>query len=93
MFVEFGLVASLQDEEEGGLLFEMGNIKIGHCPNEDYIAMKVDRHFSAIRYICHEECAAGNEFEDISGCSKVAAPSLGYFAVGLARKNWPRLLR
>ena len=87
MFDEFGLVASLQDEEGGGLLFEMGYIEIGHCPNGDYIVMNVDRHFGAIRYICHDECAAGNEFEDISGCSKVVTPSLGDFAVGIDQQK------
>ena len=86
MFDEFGLVASLQDEE-GGVLFEMGYIEIGHCPNGDYIVMNVDRHFGAMRYICHEECAAGNEFEDISGCSKVVAPSLGGFAVEIDQQK------
>ena len=65
----------------------MGYLGIGHCPNGDYVVMNVERHFGAIGYICHEECAADNEFEDISECSKVVAPSLGDFAVGLDQKK------
>ena len=83
LFGEFGLVASLQDEEQGGLLFGLGYLEVGHCPNGDYVIADVGSEFGVVRYICHEECAADNDFEGFSEYSKVVATSLGEFVFGL----------
>ena len=83
MFGEFGLVGSLKDNEEGGLLFKLGYLEVGHCSNGDYVVVDIGRKFGEVRYISHEECSAGNKFEGISEYSEVVANSLGDFVVGL----------
>ena len=83
MFGEFCLVGCLKDNEEGGLLFKLVYLEVGHCSNGDYVVVDIDRKFGEVRYISHEECSAGNEFEDISEYSEVVANSLGDFVAGL----------
>ena len=56
---------------------------VGHCPNGDYVIADVGSEFGVVRYICHEECAADNDFEGFSEYSKVVATSLGEFVFGL----------
>lgn len=56
---------------------------VGHCPNGDYVIADVGSEFGVVRYICHEECAADNDFEGFSEYSKVVATSLGKFVFGL----------
>jgi hypothetical protein len=86
VFGEFSLLGSLQDEDYGLALLKLGYLEFAHCGNGDFVVVNIkDKHgagFGEVGYICHEECAPGNDFANLSDWLRVVAPSLEQFGLG-----------
>jgi len=86
VFGEYSLLGSLKDEECGLHLLKLGYLQFASCGNGDFVVVNIkDKYgngFGEVGYICHEECAPGNDFTNLSKWLRIVAPSMEEFGIG-----------
>jgi hypothetical protein len=86
VFGEYSLLSSLKDEECGLHLLKLGYLQFASCGNGDFVVVNIkDKYgngFGEVGYICHEECAPGNDFANLSKWLRIVAPSMEEFGIG-----------
>jgi len=86
VFGEYSLLSSLKDEECGLHLLKLGYLQFASCGNGDFVVVNIkDKYgngFGEVGYICHEECAPGNDFANLSEWLRIVAPSMEEFGIG-----------
>ena len=86
VFGEYSLLSSLKDEECGLHLLKLGYLEFASCGNGDFVVVNIkDKYgngFGEVGYICHEECAPGNDFANLSKWLRIVAPSMEEFGIG-----------
>jgi len=93
VFGEYSLLSSLKDEECGLHLLKLGYLQFASCGNGDFVVVNIkDKYgngFGEVGYICHEECAPGNDFTNLSKWLRIVAPSMEEFALGHENESMP----
>ena len=93
VFGEYSSLSSLKDEECGLHLLKLGYLEFASCGNGDFVVVNIkDKYgngFGEVGYICHEECAPGNDFANLTENLRVVAPSLQEFALGHENESMP----
>ena len=93
VYGEFSLLGSFKSEDCGLALLNLGYMQFASCGNGDFVVVNIkDKYgggFGEVGYICHEECAPGNEFANLTKWLRNVAPSLQEFALGHENETMP----